>query len=951
MEDPMTVADVVKQPSNRWAWRSSFPPVGPVVLVTALYVLGYLAWERSGLGSPAVRDFVGNAAFMPLNLTLAVLCLLASTRTVLDPGVRRALRIMAIGSTSVLIGNAISVSYVLRQGESPVVGWADLFYLSDSLLLLTALLAFPLSRRIHLEWWKFVLDATMVVLGGGVMIWYFTVLPGAPGLPAGFGARVITYAFPLASLLILLGITTVLLRGPIDGNRWAFGLLVTGVFASVLADLTFGLVQVQTGDRGAHLVDAVYLMVYLLMIASAELYYRRPVPRTAGTEEYRPRQQPLSPLPYVAVAMTFGLLLREAFEPGLGPVTDLAVWAVIITGLVVVRQLLAVRQNVRLLAETAARQNEARFRSLVQHSSDVILVVEADGRIQFVSPSAARVLRHDPERLLGAALPSLLVAGDRDRADEFLREAGRTTDLSAPIELGFRQPDGSALQTETIATNLVHDPTVRGIVLNIRDVSERKRLEQELVHQAFHDSLTGLANRALFRDRVSHALAIARRQGRDITVLFLDLDDFKTVNDSFGHAEGDRLLMAVAERFLACGRSTDTVARLGGDEFAILIEDVHGSDGAALLVDRLTGAMQAPFRLGHNEVHVTASFGVATAAGDETADDLLRNADLAMYSAKRQGKGRSATYESKMVSEVRHRLDLEAALRTAIAREEMTLHYQPIVHLRTGEIFGFEALVRWEHPRYGHLLPEHFVPIAEETGLIVRLGGWVLREACGQLQRWRAAHPGAQWMMSVNISGRQLQETELVHEARAALGASGLDPSALVLEITESVLMQHADSVLQQLKAMKALGVGLAIDDFGTGYSSLSYLRRFPIDILKIAKPFIDDVGAGVEKSALARAIIGLGDTLKLKTIAEGVEVEEQRIALVGLGCSLGQGYHFARAMGAEDVGRLLAGSDPSLHREGRRIPARQDTRHGGARLHGASAFRAPSSGAGRLDR
>jgi diguanylate cyclase (GGDEF)-like protein/PAS domain S-box-containing protein len=903
----MTTAAVRPPQSDRGAWRKTLPPVGPAAFLTAMYGLAYLFWERSGLGSPALREFVGNAGFMPLNLTLTVYCFLASTRQVLDPGVRRALRILGIGSVSVLIGNFISTYYVLVRHVSPPVSWADLFYLGDSALLLAALLAFPLSRRIHLETWKFALDAAMVLVGGGVTIWYFAVRPGAPGIPDQIGAAVLTFAYPLASILVLVGITSVLLRGPVDRNRWAFALLVAGVLLSVIGDLALGLVRIETGERGASLVDAVYLMVYLLMIASVELYYRRPLPRTAETEQFQPRSQPLSPLPYGAVAVTFGLLLIEAFRPGRQPVTQLAVGAVVITLLVVFRQLLAVRQNVRLLAETAARHNEARFRSLVQHSSDVILVVESDGTIRFVSPSAARVLRYDPERLLGLAVHSLLVVEDRERAVAFLRDACLATNLPAPIEWGFRQPDGSALQTETIATNLIEDPTVRGIVLNIRDVSERKRLEQELLHQAFHDSLTGLANRALFRDRVSHALALARRQGRDITVLFLDLDDFKKVNDSLGHAEGDRLLVAAAERFLACGRATDTVARLGGDEFGILIEDVRGNEGSAVLVERLTEAMHAPFHLGHNEVHVTASFGIATAAGEETADDLLRNADLAMYTAKRQGKGRFATYESRMVADVRQRLEMEAALRTAIEREELVLHYQPMMHMRTGKVFGFEALVRWNHPRFGHLLPQHFVPLAEETGLIVRLGGWVLREACAQMQRWHQAYPEARWTMSVNLSGRQLQEPDLVHETRAALAMTGIDPASLVLEITESVLMQQADSALQQLRAMKGLGVGLAIDDFGTGYSSLSYLQRFPIDILKIAKPFIDDVGAGVEKSALARAIIGLGDTLKLKTIAEGVEIAEQRAALLMLGCELGQGYFFSPALPAVGVERMLA--------------------------------------------
>jgi diguanylate cyclase (GGDEF)-like protein/PAS domain S-box-containing protein len=577
------------------------------------------------------------------------------------------------------------------------------------------------------------------------------------------------------------------------------------------------------------------------------------------------------------------------------------------TALVVIRQLLAVRQNVRLLAETTARQNEARFRALVQHSSDVIIVVTTEAEIRYVSPSAAKVLRYEPDRLLGLQLTSLLQPEDRERARRFVAEAGLGHGVLAPVELAFRQPDGSRLQAEVIATNLLDEPTVRGIVLNTRDVSERKRLESELKHQAFHDPLTGLANRALFRDRVSHALTLAQRQQRSIMVLFLDLDDFKKVNDSLGHGEGDRLLVAAAERFESCSRAADTVARLGGDEFAILIEDVPSPEGHERLVERLTAAMERPFMLSGNEVHIKASVGIATASGDETADDLLRNADVAMYTAKRRGKGRFATYESKMYSDIRERLEMEAALRVSIERSELVLHYQPIFHLRTGRVTGVEALLRWDHPKYGHLLPQHFVPLAEETGLIVMLGGWVLREACRQVQEWRGLYPELELTVAVNISGRQLQELDMVEETRAALVDTGVDPAAVVLEITESVLMQQTGSVLDQLRQMKALGVGLAIDDFGTGYSSLSYLQRFPIDILKIAKPFIDDVGSGIERSALARAIIGLGDTLKLRTIAEGIEIGEQRAALIALGCELGQGYYFAPALPPAGVERLLA--------------------------------------------
>jgi EAL domain-containing protein (putative c-di-GMP-specific phosphodiesterase class I) len=298
---------------------------------------------------------------------------------------------------------------------------------------------------------------------------------------------------------------------------------------------------------------------------------------------------------------------------------------------------------------------------------------------------------------------------------------------------------------------------------------------------------------------------------------------------------------------------------------------------------------------------------VASASADDSADDLLRNADMAMYAAKRHGKGRAETYESRMYADIRERLDLEAALRTAIEGHELTLFYQPIVNLQSGAIYGVEALLRWEHPQFGRLLPQHFVPLAEETGLIVQLGAWVLAEACRQLQVWRAAYPELALAVSVNISGRQLQGLGLADALRQTLTSSGVEPSSVVLEITESVLMQETDPVLERLQQLKSFGVRLAIDDFGTGYSSLSYLQRFPIDILKIAKPFVEEVGQGADRSALARAIVGLGDTLKLQTIAEGIERAEQRAALIGLGCTLGQGHHFWPALSATAIEELLA--------------------------------------------
>ncbi|HEU5171615.1 MAG TPA: EAL domain-containing protein [Gemmatimonadales bacterium] len=878
---------------------------GPLTVAVAFYGLAYLVWERTGWGAAEVRDLVGNLAFMPLNLAVAALYVLVSRNAILAPGVRRAIGLLGVGAFCVFLGNVVSTWYVVALRDNPLISWADVFYLTDAALILGALLSLPLSRRTHLERWKFGLDAAMVLIGGGVAIWYFSIRHTASADAGGLGVTLLAFAYPLAGLLMLLGITTVMLRRTADPNHRALNLVLAGLLVSVVADLTFDLVQLETGGRSASLIDALYLLSYLLLVAGGELYLRHPQPQPAAAPEYRPRAQPMSPLPYLAVAAIYLLLLHAAMTKWTDPISGIAIGAVLVTVLVVVRQVLAVRENVRLLAENATRQTEARFRALVQHSSDVIIVIRADGTVRFVSPSATRVLRYDPDTLTGRPIVELLHPDDRDAAQAFVREAARNPGVGAPVEWRFRQPDGSALHAELIATNLLDEPTVRGIVLNTRDVSERKRLEQQLVHQAFHDPLTGLANRALFRDRVSHALTLARRHGHAITVLFLDLDDFKQVNDSLGHEVGDRLLIAAAERFRLCTRVTDTVARLGGDEFAILLEE-RGSVDADALVERLRSAMEPPFRLNESDVQVRVSIGIAAAGGDESADELLRNADVAMYAAKRGGKGRSEIYRTDMHAGVHARLELESALRDGIDRDELTLHYQPIVCLRTGRVRGVEALVRWNHPRHGPLLPQHFVPLAEETGLILRLGSWVLETACRQVAEWRAAHPELDLWMAVNISGRQFQEGQVLEATRVALDAAGVPPTALTLEITESVLMQQTDSGLEHLRELKTLGVRLAIDDFGTGYSSLSYLHRFPIDMLKIAKPFVDDVSAGVDRAALARAILALGDTLGLRTVAEGVEQTEQCAALTLLGCELGQGHYFAAPQPAERLEHYL---------------------------------------------
>jgi diguanylate cyclase (GGDEF)-like protein len=433
------------------------------------------------------------------------------------------------------------------------------------------------------------------------------------------------------------------------------------------------------------------------------------------------------------------------------------------------------------------------------------------------------------------------------------------------------------------------------------------RLNEE---QSLRDSLTRLPNRKLFKDRLDHALARAVRHPELVAVHFLDLDDFKNINDTMGHAAGDQLLTTVAERVKASIRPSDTAARLGGDEFAILVEDLVSPADVTKVASRLLDCMAVPMSLRGKDVQVAASVGIALSSKGVSADELLRNADVAMYTAKRDAKGSYAVFESSMHVAVVERLNLEAELHRALDHDELVVHFQPLVQLQTGRLAGVEALVRWNHPRRGLLLPGEFIDVAEQTGAIVPIGAWVLEHACGQAQRWRTQYPGQPFTVSVNLSPRQFHQNDVVDTVAGALERSGLEPTALTLELTEGVVMFDSEETVRQLNALKGLGVQLAIDDFGTGYSSMSYLRRLPFDILKIDKLFIDGIAGGPEESAFARAIMRLARTLELETVAEGIEGAGQASELRDLQCDMGQGYYFAKPLAAEGIAALLGSTN-----------------------------------------
>jgi diguanylate cyclase (GGDEF)-like protein len=487
---------------------------------------------------------------------------------------------------------------------------------------------------------------------------------------------------------------------------------------------------------------------------------------------------------------------------------------------------------------------------------------------------------------------------------------------SVTVEKRFIRSDGAPIWCSLTISRLAASGDRVTLVGMAYDVTERKELETRLSHQAFHDPLTGLANRARLRDRVEHAFA--QRTPTSVAVVYVDLDDFKKVNDSLGHAAGDALLRTVAERLLNATRGSDTVARLGGDEFAILLENVRTDDDVLVVADRVVRAMRAPITVEGKEVFVGASVGIARGGVDadapNTADALLRNADVAMYRAKGAGKGRHVMYERGMQEAALERLELEAALRRAVSGDELLLHFQPIVELDGEQMVGVEALVRWNHPALGLLPPAKFIPLAEETGLIVPLGRWVLREACRHGAGWvggrRTLDRVRSLTLTVNVSALQLHDPSFVDDVRTTLQETGFPAGQLLLELTESVFLQHDDGVIESLRALKALGVRLAIDDFGTGYASLSYLQQFPLDVLKIDRRFIEGMTRGGSEAALARTIIALGDSLSLRTVAEGIARPQQQEQLRALGCAYGQGFLFAHPVGAEEITRMLADRD-----------------------------------------
>lgn len=543
---------------------------------------------------------------------------------------------------------------------------------------------------------------------------------------------------------------------------------------------------------------------------------------------------------------------------------------------------------------------------LIEKSTDIITIVDRQGRVLYETPSAAKRLGHPMEETAGTMLADHMPEADRTMFGGILKTVAANPGDSPSFEFRRVRRDGSMLHLEATATNCLGDDAVSGIVLNCRDVTDRKAFEEQLKRHVFLDALTGLPNRALFLDRLTHAIErIKRKQGYQFAVLFVDLDRFKLVNDSLGHSVGDRLLARVGRRIADCLRRVDTVARFGGDEFVLLLDEIDDDRQAIRVAERIRESLTRAFALETGEVFLSASIGIVYSTPDYTdPDQIVRDADTAMFKAKARGKAGYRVFHSRMHKQAADLLALETDLRRAVDRGEFEVHYQPILSLSPARMVGLEALVRWRHPTRGLVSPGEFVPMAEETGLIVPIGGFVLAEACRRVAAYNATAAREDGLfVSVNLSARQFEHEGLAGDIRSVLDRTGLAAGLLKLEVTESAIAVNPGQAAALLTRLRELGVGLSMDDFGTGYSSLSHLHAFPFDTLKIDRSFINGLGQNGDKNAkIVHSILTLAHNLDMAVIAEGIETDDQLERLVAMDCRLGQGYRFARPAPFEDL-------------------------------------------------
>ncbi|MEU8236477.1 bifunctional diguanylate cyclase/phosphodiesterase [Actinoplanes sp. NPDC048967] len=885
----------------------------------------------TGVGGADTAQLISNLGLCAAAASAALACLFRAAA--LRGRVRAGWALLGLGVLSWGAGQGCAVWLETFTGSVPLPSQADIGYLGMILLTSAGLLVLPVATQTLANRARSVLDGLMVAVSLVLIAWFVVIEPLIKAGGDSVLALYLSLAYPLGDIVMVTIVVYMLALQRRRGRDFAhLALVAAGIVAFAASDIGYAYLNLTGAYASGSGTDIGWFAGFSLILLAAT----KPL-GTADPAEPAPVDgeggQPFGVLlPYVAVLAALATSIVWFARTGQAtPFVAYTRSALIL--LIVGRQLLTLLENRGLTRNLETRvadrtaelyASEQRFHALVQHSSDVVTVVGTDAVVLYQSESVQRVFGYTPAMLTGRDLTERFSPESAARLLDALRSVSARPYATTVLELTLPHLDQRLRQAEITVTNLLGDPNVGGLVLNTRDISERKELQEQLVHEAYHDALTQLANRALFRERVAEALE-QRGEDDDVTVLFLDLDGFKEVNDSLGHLAGDQLLVRVADRLTASVRDGDVVARFGGDEFAVLIRSAVGQGEAEIVAQRIVDELHEPFRVGDRDLHVRGSIGLAAytalgegAAGAGHADDaeqLMRNADLAMYKAKGTGGSGFASYDPRMLAGLVERLELEADLRLALERGELRLHYQPTIDMADSRVIGFEALVRWQHPTRGMINPLDFIPIAETTGLIVPLGRWVLHEACRQAMEWSARDGRRPVKMAVNVSVRQFDRSDLPAVVREVLTETGMPADQLCLEMTESVLMTDTEDNLAQLVRLKALGVTLAIDDFGTGYSSLAYLRRFPVDTLKIDRSFVERLGEQADDAALAGTIVQLGQSLGMSTVAEGIEEYGQLAALREMGCTFAQGFYFSRPVPAGEAGRLLlegAGAQPA---------------------------------------
>ena len=1019
--------------------RRKLSPAGTVVIGLGILTVGYLLWVSAGGARSEHAGLISDVVTLPFGLAAGFLALATAVR--LRSSRRRffAWLLLAVAFLVFWLGDVLWFRYDTILKIAPFPSWADAGYLAYYPLLLGGLLL--LSRRAS-DWvgrTKSALDAATVVLAGAMFVWFFMLLPTLQD--GGRGLELATsVGYPIGDLLLILGIGTIALRVVALESRPVLLALLTGVLLAFAADAIFGYRNVRGSYQNGGWEDGFYLLSWFFVALAARLEFRAAGRRSAASAQSEPALGPslrARHLPFLATPPAVFVVLLLSLRHQLGTAqAQLALGVVLLIVLVLVRQVMAMRESARLREEKAARESAERFESLVKNASDVVTVTTPDGTITYQTPSVGSLLGFEPAELAGTRLLDLVHPDDASEVASTMAELASQSGASQRREWRMRHRDGSWRPTETVLSNLLDDPRVCGLVLTSRDISERKRAEEELAkseahfralienssdliavtdpdgiirfhsssclrtlgfrpeelegqnaidlihpedraiaggtltrlgergasesaelrfrhkdgswrvlevmgsrldgpsgepltvlnsrditehklweealrHQALHDSITGLPNRACLRDRLQALTRPGRRKARPFALCILDLDAFKEINDTFGHHSGDALLRQLAYRLQKNLRSADMVARLGGDEFAVIVS-VDTAAEASRVAMRILDILQPLYEVEGQKLGLSASVGVALfPLHGSDAEGLLRFADVAMYAAKHGGGARHAIYDIRRDPHSRDRIAIHSELRAGFERDELSLYYQPLVESARGRIVALEALARWHHPRRGLVLPCDFIEAVEHDGIGRSFVAWALRSAIEQCAVWRLG--GLEVGVAVNLSARDLDDPELPELVSGLLMEYGTEPADLTVELTESSIMLDPRRSIGTLTALRGLGVKVAVDDFGSGQSTLTYLRELPLDQVKIDKSFVLNMAVERQDAAIVRSTIGLGHELGLAVVAEGVEDHATEELLRAFGCDIVQGYHLGRPMPAESVALHVSAADAAV--------------------------------------